>query len=165
MSPEVLRAMLLPEPERIDVDVLTDLLELRAELDESMTTLAAERRTGDDLVAMEAALAEITAASEADDAVGYARAIHRLAQCSAQASKNRLYPMLVHWHGRVMADLGDLVGAVRRPSPPHVQGLGLLVELIRRQDADGVRNLVRSYHTWATPELVAAAHRLNAEAS
>src|SRR5258707_525212 len=62
LSPEVLRALLVPEPGKIDRRVLEGLLEVRAELDVKMSVLAAKRRTKADLDRLDAALEQAKAA-------------------------------------------------------------------------------------------------------
>ena len=53
-SPEVLRAMLVPEPGRVDASVLSSVAEIRALLDGEIGALAAARRTDEDLAALDA---------------------------------------------------------------------------------------------------------------
>jgi DNA-binding FadR family transcriptional regulator len=155
LSHEVLRAMLRPEPGRVDQRVLRDLLEIRAQLDIEMSALAAERRTEADLERMEDCLA--TLRTELDDARRYAWLINDLAHIVAQATQNRIYQMLVHWHRLVYADLEDLFQSVRLANAQHLQGLELFIELIRRKDPESVRSVVKMYHEWATPRIKAAA--------
>ncbi|RMG06404.1 MAG: FadR family transcriptional regulator [Planctomycetota bacterium] len=163
LSPEVLAAMLEPAPGRVDPEVFADLLELRAELDEAMVRLAAERRSEEDLVALDEALADVRAAEAADDAEATSRAMNRMALAIARASQNRLYPMLVHWHRRIVASLFDLFREVRRPSPQHTQGVELLVALIRQRDVEGAAALVRAFHAFATPRLLDAVREAQEE--
>src|SRR5688572_18206526 len=62
-SPEVLRAMLVTEPGRVDASVLACVAEIRAHLDGEIAALAAARRTDEDLAALEAGLSGLRAAS------------------------------------------------------------------------------------------------------
>jgi len=155
MSPEVFRAMLRPDGGRIDPDALADLLELRAHLDVELCGLAAERRLPEGLAAIEGALGALRAACAAGDAAEFSAGLTRLSLALAATTGNRLYAMLVQWHARVVVDLGALMNPVRRPSAPHLQGVELLCDLVRQGDADGARALVRGFHDWATPRLLA----------
>jgi DNA-binding FadR family transcriptional regulator len=163
LSPEVLKAMLMPSPGRVEPTMLAELLELRASLDEDLTALAAERRTEDDLRELEIRLQELREAL--DDAPRYAAAMQRLGLTMARATQNRIYLMFVHWHGRVMADAGEVMLEARAPSEAHLQGLELLVELVRARDVEGARALVRTFHAYATPMLLERAEALAREAT
>lgn len=155
LSPEVIRAMLRPVAGGpIDRGMLSDLLELRARVDEAMVALAAERRTAADLAELERCLAGLRAAS--GDVADYSRALDRFGLTLARATGNRLYVMLIHWHRRVVEDLGELIHAVRRPSEPHLQGVETLLELIRAREPEAARALVAAFHAWATPRLLEA---------
>ena len=155
VSPEVLRAMLMPRPGAIDRDVLESLLELRATLEAEMSARAAERRTDDDLAALDACVARLK--DVLPDPRRYGALMGELALAVARASKNRVYEMLVHWHRQVQAELEELFLTVWQASAQHAQGQAIVVELIRQKDADAVRALIRDYHLWATPRLLAAA--------
>lgn len=161
MSPEVLSAMLRPEGGPIDTDVLGDLLEVRAELDVLMAGLAAERRTDEDLVAMRAMLERIAAALE--DGPLYGRLLSDMAELIARASQNRLLEALVHWNAAIYDEHEALFANVRLATPPHLQGLSALIDLIEDRDADTVRRLVAAFHEWATPRLLAAARLASGE--
>lgn len=155
LSPDVLRAMLTPEPGRIDRGVLSDLLEIRAHLDEQMTAAAALRRTDDDLAALDRCLEALREALP--DARAYTHRIDDFALAVARATGNRIFLMLVHWQRMVVADMTDVFRATRPNTPAHLAGLALLVDLLRRREVDQVRALVRAYHEWATPRMLAAA--------
>ena len=81
----------------------------------------------------------------------------------AQATHNRIFPMLVHWHMRVRVDLRELLYAVRRRGTGHLQGIAHLVGLIIAGDKPAVTRLLEQFHTWAIPTLVAAAATRNGE--
>jgi len=155
MSPEVLVAMLAPQPGRIDRHVLGAFLEVRAVLDVEMTCLAAARRTQADLRAMRAVLVEL------DDALAeparYTRLAQELPRLVARASKNPLYEMLAAYNARVANELEAAFSVTRPPSRAHLDGLALLVSVIDKKDADGARRLVQGFHAWATPRILAAA--------
>ena len=155
MSPDVLRAMLQPGPGRIDRQVLGSLLEIRAHLDEQMTTLAAERRTEADLEELVAAVDALEA--DLSSARDYTLGVDRFSLAIARATHNRVYQMMVWWNRMVVADLVDVFATTRPNTPAHLSGLRLLVDLIGRQEVEPVRSLVRAYHEWATPRLLAAA--------
>jgi DNA-binding FadR family transcriptional regulator len=157
LSPEVLRTMLSPQPGEVHEGLLRDLLELRGWIDAEMAGLAARRRTEQDLLAFERCLAELAGAQE--DPTRYGTGIFRLALVMARATHNRLFEMLMHWNGRVVADLGHVFQPVRSPSDNHLQGLHLLVELIRAQDEPAVRELVAGFHEWSTPQVLERARR------
>lgn len=155
VSPEVLRAMLVPQPGRVDRQLLADFLEIRASLDVQMSTLAAERRTEADLEALDACLAELDEALR--DRARYDEAADALSRAVARAAHNRVFQMLVWWNQQVSTDLQDIFRTVRPATEPHLAGLRLLVDLIRRREVEQVRTLVTAFHEWATPRLMAAA--------
>ena len=155
LSPEVLRSMLSPQPGIIDCALFADLLEIRAQLDLQMSTLAAERRTESDVVALQACHEAMRAART--DAQQYADAASDLALAMARATGNRIFQMLVQWHERVHTDLADVMRVVRQPSDAHLQGEQHLIDCVRRRDVAGAHDLVAAFHRWATPRLLAAA--------
>lgn len=155
MTPEVLRAMLSPSTGRVNRAMLADFLEVRTILDVQMSMLAAARRTDEDLVRMDAGLAAAEAAL--NHRPRYDRAADVLARAIAAAAHNRIFEMMVWWHQTVAANLADIFRVVRPANEPHFQGLSLLVELIRRQEVEQVQTLVRAFHEWATPRMLAAA--------
>ncbi len=158
LSPDVLRAMLQPEPGRIDRAILANLLEVRAHLDVEMNAVAAERRTDADVAAIEDAIASIRS-SLATPRV-YAERVNDLTVAIARATHNRVYEMLVAWHRMVHADTEEIFLAVRLASGQHAQGLELLLDAIRRRDVPTARALVTTYHEWATPRMLEAARAL-----
>jgi GntR family transcriptional repressor for pyruvate dehydrogenase complex len=155
MSPEVLRAMISPTPGRVDRDVFGDFLEVRASIDVQMSTLAAERRTDDDLKLFDTHLLELRAALH--DRVRYDRAAMALSRAMARATQNRIFEMLIWWHHAVIADLPEIFRVVRPANEPHLEGLKMLVELVRQRDVEQVRTLVTAFHEFASPRLLAAA--------
>jgi DNA-binding FadR family transcriptional regulator len=161
-SPEVLRAMLMPRPGAIDREVLADLLELRGMLEAEMSARACERRTDADLAALEGCLEELRATLH--EPRRYGAAVGELVLAVARAGNNRLYQVLVHWHREIQKDLESLFLTMWTASEQHLQGQELLVDLIRKQQADEVRRLLVAYHRWATPRLLAAAALYNGEA-
>ena len=155
MSPEVIHAMVLPEPGRFDLDVLRDVLEIRTHLDIQMTALAAERRKATDLENLEARISDVDMARP--DVHRYNDALDQFSLAIAKATGNRVFLMMVHWHHRVHLELDGLMLAIRQPTEAHTAGLRILLELIRKQDTNGVRTLVEAFHKWATPRLLTAA--------
>ena len=160
LSPEVLRAMLKPGEGHIDRHMLAGLLEVRAGLDVEMSGLAAQRRSEEDLAALEGALAR--ARSQERDP-HHAELRRELPVLVARATQNPVYVMLAHWNQVVMGDLMEVFAAARPASDAHLQGIALLVDLIRRREVDAVRSLVRSFHLWATPRVLAAASLASGE--
>lgn len=155
MSPEVLVAMLVPRPGHVDRRVLGGFLEVRAILDVEMTALAAERRTAADVRAMRALLASMT--DTLHDAARYGKASLELARLVARAAKNPLFEMLGAYNVRVATELDSAFSVTRPPSREHLEGLGFLVDLIEKKDAEGARRLVAGFHGWASPRILAAA--------
>lgn len=155
LSPDVLRVMLSPRPGEVDPDVLRDVLEIRALLDEHLCALAARRRTEADLEALEAQLARVAAAKH--DPARFAERRAELMLGLAAATHNRVFRMLVSWHRSVQVDLDALFVAASPPAEPHLAGLRLLVDLVRAGDAEQVRELVSAFHRWSTPRLLAVA--------
>lgn len=160
-SPEVVRALLVRKG-RIDLDFFSGWLEVRAAIDAQMCELAATRRTPADIRVLEEALEAMRASTSRHDAFG--RATEQLALALARASHNPLFSVLARWHARVVADLDHVFRTVRSASVPHVAGVEMMLECIRRGDAASTRQLVNTFHEWATPRLLAAARLANGEA-
>lgn len=154
LSPEVLRAMLQRRDGRIDRHVLAGLLEIRAGLDVQMSELAARRRTDEDLAQLDALVARLRAARD-PSAIDHARL--ELPILIARATGNPVFEMLAHWNELVVRDLDVVFGSMRMTLDAYTQGIALLVDLIRRREAEALRALVTAYHAWATPRLLAAA--------
>jgi DNA-binding FadR family transcriptional regulator len=159
LSPEVLQAMLSGSGGELDQDMLADLLDVRAVLDVEMSTRAADNRSDDDLRALQRALDAL------EDALGdpkrYAATMDQLTLALARATHNRVFEMLAHWNIRLRILLGDLPLSVRIANTSHLDGLRILVELIRKQQTDEIRTMVSAFHEWATPRLLAAAALLS----
>jgi DNA-binding FadR family transcriptional regulator len=155
LSPDVLRAMLEPRAGRIDRRVLRSLLEIRALLDREMGALAAQRRTDADLARMDALLARLERELPYPDR--YSQTVGELAFSVARATGNPIFEMMVAWNERVVADLDHVFRLTRPATEPHLGGLKLMVELIRRRDSASVHALTGAFHDWATPRLVTAA--------
>ena len=154
-SADVLWAMLEPRPGQIDRDVFADLLEVRAVLDAEMSAQAAERRSEEDLAAMDAILVRMRGALGDPDR--YAALVDDLNLAVARASHNRIYQMLVHWHRRLRGEHDPLQAFVRLANEPHLSGVTFFVELIRQGDAEQVRAFVQGVHQWLGPRLMMAA--------
>lgn len=163
LSAEVLRTMVVPVPGRVDLRMLTALLEIRALLDAEMTRLAAERRTDDDLAALEAGVARLR--ERLGQPHEYATAMWELSFAVARAAKNDIFVMMVHWLRRIAGELEDIFLDVRLATGPHLQGLEYLLALIRRREPEAVTPIVRAFHAWATPRLLEAAERLTSTGS
>lgn len=155
VSPEVLRAMISPGPGQVDRDAFADFLEVRASLDLQMSTLAAERRTDEDLERLDGHIAELEA--RLAERAGYYEAVDRFTLDLARATHNRIFEMLVWWNQEVSRDLQDIFRTVRPANEPHLAGVRLLVDLVRRRQAEQIRSLVTAYHEWSNPRLMAGA--------
>jgi DNA-binding FadR family transcriptional regulator len=155
MSPEVLRALVAPRPGQVDVRMLRGLLEVRAELDVQMSALAAERRTAGDLAALETLLGRMDAARH--DGVELAHLGRELPFLVARATHNPVFLMLAHWNRTISVDLDELFQLARPPVDAHLTGLRALLSLLAQRDVEGTRAMVRAFHEWANPRMLAAA--------
>lgn len=154
VSPEVLQAMLVPGQGRIDADLFGDFLEIRASIDIQMSVLAARRRTEEDVEHLDAHVATLRGALEERER--YNLEANRFSVTVARATQNRIFEMLVWWNQEVAGELDSIFDTVRPANEPHLQGIEVLVELIRRQDSVAIRGLVTAFHEWSTPRLMAA---------
>ncbi len=159
-SPDVVRALLL-HAGHIDLEVFAGWLEIRAVLDAEMSAAAADRRSADDLVALDRVLAQLTAT--ADDPSSFHAAVVTFSLALARAAHNPLYLVLAQWHASAVMDLEPVFLTIRTAGRPHVEGVSLLVECVRRKDAAAARELVVAFHRWATPRLLATARLVNGE--
>ena len=154
-SPDVLRAMLEPRPGMLDRDVLADLLEVRATLDQEMTALAAERRDDDDLAALDAIVVRL--ADSLGEPDRYAAAMDDFTLALARATKNRIYQILVRWHHRVRGGVPPLGLVIQLANEPHLSGVRFLLELVRERRAEDARAFVAAVHAWSTPRALTGA--------
>jgi DNA-binding FadR family transcriptional regulator len=161
MSPEVLRALLSPRAGQVDLPMLRGLLEVRAQLDEQMSSLAAARCTPDDVNAFRALIARMDA--KRNDAAEFSRLSRELPFVVAQATHNPVFQMLAHWNRTIAVDLDELFRLARPPVDAHLQGLSMLVSLLSQHDVEGVRTMVRAFHEWATPRMLAAAELMGSD--
>jgi DNA-binding FadR family transcriptional regulator len=155
LSPEVLRALLRPRGAAIDVAFLEGVLEVRATLDVEMIGLAARRRTKADVARLERELGELRAAAVSPERFG--RAVYTFGLAVAAATHNPIYTMLVNWNDAVVRELDVVFDAIRAAAAPYADGAGMLVERIAAGDEEGARDLVRTFHAWASPRLLATA--------
>ncbi len=155
MSPEVLRALLSPRPGQVDLTMLRGLLEVRAQLDEQMSSMAAARCTPEDVAAFRALIAEMD--RKRNDTAAFSRLSRELPFVVAQATHNPVFQMLAHWNRTIANDLDELFRLARPPVDAHLQGLSMLVTLLAQHDVEGVRTMVRAFHEWATLRMLAAA--------
>ncbi|MFJ9408270.1 FadR/GntR family transcriptional regulator [Streptomyces sp. NPDC101393] len=115
-------------------DFFADLLELRRSIEPAAAALAAERRTDDDLAALDAALSAMAATDS--DPVLLVRADASFHTAMLIASNNRFYaqmyrvivPVLIQRDRAVHAD-----GEVDHPHPAHAA----VVQAVRDRDVDG----------------------------
>lgn len=154
LTPEVLRAMLMPAPQHIDARVLASFLELRAELDAHMNSLAAQRRTTRDLESLGAVVERLEAARISPRR--YVEVAEELSLALARATHNPIFEMLVHWQRHLTRDLEELFLLVRMPSDAHLQGVRALLLALEARDAETARELARAFHAFATPVLLQA---------
>lgn len=161
MSPEVLRALLSPRPGQVDLPMLRGLLEVRAQLDEQMSSMAAERCRPEDVAAFRALIAEMD--SKRNDAAAFSRLSRELPFVVASATHNPVFQMLAHWNRTIANDLDELFRLARPPVDAHLQGLSMLVSLLAQHDVEGVRAMVRAFHEWATPRMLAAAELMGSD--
>ncbi|MFI9080378.1 FadR/GntR family transcriptional regulator [Streptomyces sioyaensis] len=119
----------------VSSDFFADVLELRRSIEPAAAALAAERRTDDDLAALDAALSAM--AASAGDPVMLVRADASFHTAVLIASSNRFYaqmhrvivPVLVQRDREVLAAAGAL-------APPHAVHAAV-VEAVRDRDIDG----------------------------
>ena len=154
VTPAVLRAMLFGDKGQVDRAMLGEFLEIRAELDEKMTRLAAERRSREDLGAIERAIERIELSEPGSEARFSASS--ELGTALARATKNRIFVMLAHWHAQIAVDLEPLLSKVREPVA-EAHGHRLLLDAIRARDVDLAGRLVAEFHRWANQRILGAA--------
>ncbi|MFI0905498.1 FadR/GntR family transcriptional regulator [Streptomyces sioyaensis] len=119
----------------VSSDFFADVLELRRSIEPAAAALAAERRTDDDLAALDAALGAM--AASAGDPVMLVRADASFHTAMLIASNNRFYaqmhrvivPVLVQRDREVLAAAGAL-------APPHAVHAAV-VGAVRDRDVDG----------------------------
>jgi DNA-binding FadR family transcriptional regulator len=155
VTPGVLIAMLVDRKGRVDPQMLSELGEIRGLLDAKMTSLAAERRTDDNLAELELRTAAL------EQAVPGSQEAFELANdfgiAVARASKNRIFFMLTHWHRQIARAIAPLLGRVRAPAL-SAGGYRFVLEAIRRRDSELAARLVTEFHRWANQRLLEAAN-------
>jgi DNA-binding FadR family transcriptional regulator len=161
ISAKVLRALVMPAPDRVDMGVLANLLEIREVMDVQLSTLAAARRTPTDLAAMDAALAALGPCL--GNQTAYSNALGALMLAIAAASHNVLFQKLMAWHQEISVDLERVFAATRPANEQHIQAMTMMVQLIHQGDVRAVRDVLTQFHQWATPQLLAAAARFNGD--
>jgi GntR family transcriptional repressor for pyruvate dehydrogenase complex len=154
LSPEVLFAMIVPQRGRADAAMLRHFLEVRAIIDAEMGALAARRRDKTDLAALTLVLEAMQRSP--DDQALFLELQKDFADALARATHNPLFPMLAAWNRRVVAELQDVLSlALPRPRE-NIEGLAVLLNVIRRGDEGEARTLVNAYHAWLSPRILAA---------
>jgi DNA-binding FadR family transcriptional regulator len=116
-------------------DFFADLLELRRSIEPAAAALAAERRTDDDLEALDAALSAM-AATDSDDPVLLVRADASFHTAMLIASNNRFYAQMYRVIVPVLIQRDRAVhgaGGVEHPHPAHAA----VVQAVRDRDVDG----------------------------
>ncbi len=155
LTPGVLTAMLVDRKGHIEPEMLAELLEIRALLDVKMTMLAAERHSEDEFAEIERSIIALEQA-EPGSHEAFERA-NDFGVTVARASKNRIFVMLSHWHRQIADTIEPLLRKVRAPAL-HSGGYRLLLEAIRRRDADLAGSIVSEFHRWANQLLLEAAN-------
>ena len=120
-------------------DFFADLLELRRSIEPAAAALAAERRTDDDLAALDAALSAMAATDR--DPVMLVRADASFHSAILVASNNRFYaqmhrvivPVIVRRRDRAVREGGAGAYEYEHPHAAHAK----VVDAIRDGDADG----------------------------
>ena len=130
---------------------LEDLFHVRAMLESDAAGLAAARRDPDGLAEMDAARAEMQAASEAGDAEGAAEANTRFHRALARASGNDVLGTLAEQLAKRIRWYYATVAATR--SSHSALEHAAMLDAIRRGDSDTASRLVRE-HIGRTAELV-----------
>jgi GntR family transcriptional regulator, transcriptional repressor for pyruvate dehydrogenase complex len=152
VTPAVLSAMLVDRRGRIEPAMLAEFLEIRALLDVEVTVLAAMRRTDDDLEALEHAVCAL----ERAELGSVPEAFENYGRVLAEASKNRIFVMLSHWHSQIVREIQPLLATVRAPTLQS-GGHRMVLEAIRARDCELARRLVGEFHRWANERLLEAA--------
>lgn len=155
LSPQVLRAMLVDQDGGIRTDVLAEFLEIRTHLDIMMVGLGAERRTDEDLARLDAQLQVLEEIR--GDPLEYGKVMGDLSLLLAEASHNRIFVMLAHWHRRVYLDFEALFVTARTNTEAHLTGARMLVDAIRAGDRATAETIVRTFHEWANEQLMTVA--------
>jgi DNA-binding FadR family transcriptional regulator len=162
LSADVVAAMLRPDGSRFDLFVLQGLLDVRATLDVHMVELVCKHRTKEDLQRLEHAL-DVVQRTSTEAAEEYASAHAMFSLALERATHNPIYTMLVHWNQRVVSDLQDLFRPIFSRAEQHATGLGVLLECLKKRDAQSAKELVTAFHAWLNPRLLAAAALANGE--
>ena len=110
VSPEVLRAMMTPASGRVDREVFRDFLEIRASLDVQMSTLAAARRTDEDVAILEGHLARLKDALH--DRARYDVCSEALTRAVARATHNRIFEWVRGWESRTLCITTNLAACL-----------------------------------------------------
>jgi DNA-binding FadR family transcriptional regulator len=161
LSPDVLRALMQPEPGRIDIAFFQGVLAMRELLDVEMAGLAARHRTRADVTAIERQFAAVQGTLA--EPARFQEEAYRLALTIARATKNPLYQMLVHWNQAVVRDLDHVFATIRAATGPWISGMEMFVRAIADGDEPAARQLVASFHAWASPRLLATARLANGD--
>jgi DNA-binding FadR family transcriptional regulator len=154
VTPAVLSAMLVDQRGRIDPEMLSEFLEIRALLDVEMTGLAAERRTDEDIASLERSVCSLEQAP-AGSSEAFER-VDEFGRAVAAASQNRIFVMLSHWHAQIARDIRPLLSRVRGPAL-ETRGHRMVLDAIVAQDCALARHLVAEFHRWANARLLQAA--------
>jgi GntR family transcriptional regulator, transcriptional repressor for pyruvate dehydrogenase complex len=127
-----------------------DLLEIRKMFEVEIAGLAAERATDEEVVELEAALAEMTAgqASAEGDAAGlekFVRADLRFHHLLAKASKNSLLPLLLSPITELLVAFSRQASALPGAMASAIHFHHLLLRSIRDRDSQRSRSVMRDH--------------------
>jgi GntR family transcriptional regulator, transcriptional repressor for pyruvate dehydrogenase complex len=140
---ELFEILLLREDGSINLPVLRNVLEFRANMVRSVVRLAAERRSDEEMRELESLLAQRAAC--AGDAEQLEQLTHRMFQVIAQATRNRVYELAFNTMGKVFFRLRALVDI---PLMGHEQAdllLQRIMEAFEHRDSAMADLLVSRY--------------------
>lgn len=126
-------------------ELLTSLLEVRRALVSEAVALAAERHTDADLVAIEHAVAEQP--KNLPDALAFARGDLAIQRAIVRAGRNIGLELILNTFGRFPEEHPELVAELYDQREESLPFYGVLVELVRRGDAEEARSTLRAAFT------------------
>ncbi|MFE1176330.1 FadR/GntR family transcriptional regulator [Streptomyces sp. NPDC058773] len=121
----------------VSSDFFADVLELRRSIEPAAAALAAERRTDEDLAALDAALSAMAATEHDPDPVLLVRADASFHTAMLIASNNRFYAQMHRVIVPVLVQRDrEVAAAYRAAEHPHALHAAV-VEAVRNRDVDG----------------------------
>ncbi len=146
LLPEVIEwGLLLGEPRTLD------LVEARQEIEIVLAGLAAQRRTDEQIAALERELEQLTLAASPDDFVEHDLAFHTIVAEAAHNTALRdihssIHALLRTW---ILGAIGSRSQNMERSWPEHVP----VLEAIRSRDSDGARQAMKEHMVMAASRL------------